>query len=219
MSDFDFSADEMNEWGESKEVTKGGPGRPAPGNYHAQVDDVRVDDDVIELQCVVVSPGSELGKRFPVKLYKHGGNRKDKNGDPIDESPEEASERRKRAVRTAINLGMITEAEYDRRLAARQGISLNFAEQAPTCQFIAHVVPNKFKNDQGQEVNTTRAFINSINDPRAKKNVKSWDQTLLAMLEANPFGGDGPNANAGSSEMAGAGAGNGSPSASKYDDI
>lgn len=215
---FDIDADEMDEWGGSKEVQKGGPGRPDPGDYHAQVEDAKEDDDKIELHCVIVSPGDQCGKTFKHQIWKRS-NRTDENGEPIEETREDRLERKKRATQTAIRLGMISEEEYDRRLAAKQGVSLDFVEQAPGCQFIAHVVPNEFKDKRtGEQVKTTRAFINSINDERSRKNVKSWDQTLLAVLQG--MGGGGGNSNG--QEMAGAGVGtgsNGAASASKYDDI
>lgn len=168
---WEVDSEEIDSFGSGADVAKGVGDRPKPGTYHAQVEDVTEDSTHVELKCVVVSPGDQLGKKFPVRLQKVG------------KTPEKSAICKKIAIQTYIRLGIITEEEYDRRRANREGVSLDFSTEAPGRQFIVFVAPHKFKSEKtGEMVETVNCHVNRLDDPRSAKDCV-FDQSLLLVAD------------------------------------
>jgi hypothetical protein len=158
----------------AEDILKGGPGAPAPGVYHCQVENATEHEaeGYIELKCLVCSPGPENGKTFNDRVYFMG------------RDPEKTATARKIALATAIRLGLTTLAAYeaDKRAGRSHGI-----EWLDACgkQFIGDLKANEYTRQDGSKAQGVNASIYAIDDERAAKRCLAgggFDLDLLSLV-------------------------------------
>ena len=101
----------IDDWDKPDEMVGRG-GIPAPGKYHCQVTDVKMENNQIELHFEISGPGSECGKTFREWLQMSGN---------TDETTKKI---RGRLGVFACRLGLVSDTDW--QAAKEQGIPLSF---------------------------------------------------------------------------------------------
>lgn len=158
---------------EGSDILKGGGGAPIPGVYHCQVDKATEhgDEGFVELECTVVSPGTECGKTFRHRCYFRASD------------AEKSLTCRKISLGTAIRLGLTTQAAYEADKAAGRPHGIEWMDACGK-QFIGDLKGREYERQDGSKGQGVNASFYAIDGERARKRVASFDTELLSLIDS-----------------------------------
>lgn len=142
----------LDDFDSPEDVTKGG-GMPAAGVYHCQVVDCEEKDGLIDVKWEILSPGTEVGKKFHSKLWLASNTG--------DEEKEKNTQRN--LLRVALATRMLSKEDFAAAKQQGRPVTLDFAANFMGCQAIVELQEREYeeKDRTGQPTGKKKKAVDA----------------------------------------------------------